>query len=160
LERDLRHMRGKSRDAKIGEHDAPVLIDDDICGLDIAMNDALFVGIGQRARQSCSPGKGLLGLDFFGRNVFFEGLADHVFHHQIRRAGGFVDAHIVQFHDAGMRKLAHDAGLGHEAVAPRRVVQPRLQGLDGHNAADQRVSGFEDGAACPQADWFQNLVTS
>ena len=67
----LRDMGGKARDAEIGQHDAPVLVDHDVCRLNVAVNDALFVGISKCAGQSCPPAVGLLGLGFSGRNVLF-----------------------------------------------------------------------------------------
>ena len=117
--------------AEVGDLDGAVVVDDDVLGLDVAVDQALGVGLGERAQhrlQHVERGprrkQPLLAHDVA------QGLAGHVLHRQEDAA--VVLALVVDGDDVGVRERRARAGLaaepGDEALVVGEVLAHHLQG--------------------------------
>ena len=116
--------------AEVGDLDRAVVVDDDVLGLDVAVDQALGVGLGERLQHRLEhvergPGReqALLAQDVA------QGLAGHVLHRQEDAA--VVLALVEHGHHVGVRQRRARAGLaaeaGDEALVVGEVLAHHLQ---------------------------------
>ena len=128
----------RSRDAEIGKHGHAMRVDENIAGLDVAVDDAFAVRRGKGARQIDADGEHLVCVEPVG---FQEGLviaSRSVFEHGVAVARGG-DAAFVHRKNVGMRgDPAHEVRFGTE---PRRRarIERSLADLDGHLSAGGKL---------------------
>src|SRR5579864_8666082 len=110
-------MTGEPRHAEVREFYAAIIENQNVGGLDIAVNHAPAmrgVQCGCDFTHPCAStwqGNAALGENLIERLPLEE------FHDEIRCVRRFVDSHVVQRNDTGMRKLADNARFLQEAVA-------------------------------------------
>ena len=145
--------------AKVGEAHLAPAVDDDVVGLEVAVQDALGVGGGQ-------PGANLAG-HFDGAfpghppgpaQEGGEGVAVDILHREEGRSVNL--AKVVHAADVGMRDLARDP---HFTIEPREaigIVLERLgQELERHLDAKQQIVGAEHTAHAALADQTADAIT-
>ena len=153
--RDLGH-------AEIRDLDRAVLVDHDVGRLDVAVNDALFVGIIQCCRGLVQHVEdGLLVRWLIAEQQLFQRRPVHALHRDVGDIGLF--AHVVNHHDAGMRQSASRLSLAEQPLAQLfplgligQVRKPDC--LDGYRAADSGVLRAVDDTHRSAAQFTQNLV--
>ncbi len=134
---------GVAGDAEVGELHAPVVGDEDVARLHVAMGDPAPVGGAEAARRGVADDRGLRG----GQRA---ALPDHrgevAGGHQLQHDDGLpvVDDDVEDRDDVGVRQAAQRAGLAHDAfaqVAGFVVGDARrdLQLLDRHPALEHVV---------------------
>lgn len=141
---------GELGDMLAGEHD--------IFGLDVAVDEAAFVGVVE--------GFGDLGDDFEGF-FFGEGLSGGEFvvdgaafdelHDEVVEAAGLTDVNGLD--DVVVVELSGGASLAVEAVDEFAVFgHTSREDLDGDDAIEAKLAGAIDGCHCARADLIENLV--
>ena len=87
---------GDAGHAEVGKLHAAVRGDEDICGLDVAVDDSLAMRDAQRNGDVANPGAraGKRDRTFFQDAI--ERLTIHKFHDEVRNLRGFVDTHVMQ----------------------------------------------------------------
>jgi hypothetical protein len=153
-------VAGEARHSEIHELHAAVVGDEHISWLDVTVNYASAVRGAKRAGdfRDDRAGSGVRKAAPFQDAV--EWLAFKEFHNQIRRLGGFLDAHIVQRHDRRVGELANDARFLKEALPGFASSEFLCEKLDGHLAADHGIVRPRHAAGGAGADDLENLVTS
>ncbi len=146
-------------EAEVEELHAPVVADEDVRRLQVAVQDAAGVGVREPLRhpfrdpQRLVDGEGTL-LDPPGQR-----LASEQFHHEIRarRAG----PHVVDGHDGRMVELRDRLGLRLYPLLGNQVLgAPRLQGLEGYDSSELGIEGLVDRAETAPADLAPDLVAA
>lgn len=153
-------MAGQPRHTEVRELDAIFEGDENVCGLNVSMDD----GAAMRDRK-CNSNVGSPFASSGIRNAalgndFIEGLALDQFHNQVRSLRGLLDAHVVNGDDGGMRKLANDAGFAKKTVAGVTACERGGEELDRDGAVNQGIMGADDAAVCACADSFEDLVAT
>ena len=136
---------------------APALDEEDVLGLEVAVDDARVVG-GVRARRRPARGSAPRSPRATGRGEeVVEGLALEVLHHEVvavRRN----HVHVEDVDDVLVADEVDRARFGvearHQPLVGRQLV---LQHLDGHPAADDRVFAEVDGPHAAPADHLGDL---
>ena len=144
--------------------DAPVhdvglaeFADEDVFRLEVAVHDVAAVGVIQGVAdaeddlQAVHQGFAFVELSDAGGGVFvvelfevaFQRLAVGELHHEVESVIG-VGVQRVDRDDGRMAELGGDAGFLDELAAGELVVGLRLQGLDGHEAAEVDVDPLAD----------------
>lgn len=127
-------------EAKIGNLDVHVAVEEQILGLEIAMNDALLVQVLYGRDDLSELGASLLLLHAAVRDQVVEDLAARrVLHHQVESLLCLYD--LEELHDVRVVQALHDLDLAEELLQ-RALVQLRLvDDLDGDLFADELVLG-------------------
>lgn len=95
---------------EIGDLGDAGLVDDDVLGLDIAVDDALLVGVLEGGRDLGAVADRLdLGHPSLGLEELAQGVPVHVLHHD--ETAALVDAGVEHANDVGMLEAGDDAGL-------------------------------------------------
>ena len=128
----------------------PALVgDQDVLGLDVAMDDAGAVGGGERRddrlKQRQGMGRGHWGL---GADHVAQGVTGDQFHHQVE--GPALDVRVLALvedvDDVRVRQPGGGAGLALEPVGERGVVaEAAVHGFDRAHAIETDVDGLVDG---------------
>ena len=153
---------GELRDPEVGDLDPVFLVQDQVLRLDVAVDDALAVGVVDRRGDLAGQADDLLRLEpVAGFDEGGHGLAVHELHGQVGDALLFAD--VEEGDDVRVGEGAGDPGLVVEAVdegpvlrALSRRVEP--DGLDGEIPLDERVIGLVDRAHRPESEAFEHLV--
>jgi hypothetical protein len=152
---------GELGEAEVGDADARgaggVAFEEDVLGLDVAVDDAPRVGVREGVADLAGD-----------RDGFFEGeslrllhavsQADAVdqLHDEVAEALGL--AEFVGGDDVGVGEAGEDAGLVLEALVERRVVEDfAWEELDGDVAVEGALAGAVDGAHAALAQEFQEV---
>jgi hypothetical protein len=131
------------RDAEV-EHLHAIAREQDIFGLQVAVDDAAPVGSAERVQDL------LRDLErSSGRQRSTQPVALHVLHYEVVRA------HVVERADVRVIQRRDGASLALEPVAEASIA-----GLDGHQAVEASVSCFPHFAHAAGPDQGQNLVRS
>ena len=142
--------------APVEQNDLAVLAEHDVVGLDVAMQHAAAVGVGdgltdadehcEQMRRSCNsaswPGVEAGGVIVGDR--LLEALAPDKLHH-VERLARFVLPHVVNGDDAGMLELPGDLRFGHEALAGRTAAWRRSRFI----ATSRPMRGSSDTQTSP-----------
>lgn len=132
--------------SKVGDLRDAGFVDDDVFGLDVAVDDTLLVGVLQRRRYLYAVADGLgFGHSPLGFEELAQGIAVHVFHDD--EAAAFVDARIEHRDDVGMLKPGDDAGLAIEGSDGAGIgfgAERLAKELDRDPAAEALVLGEPD----------------
>ena len=104
--------------------------DEDVCGLEVAMNDEVAVGVRHGRKQLLEDAQPLLQTERPCRAVLREGNAVDVLHHEVRLSGGS-DAAIEERHDVGVLQRGQNLALRAEALHGVGALQPCGDELDG-----------------------------
>ena len=168
LRGDLGQLLGQSpiddeRLAELAEHD--------VFGLEVAVDHALAVGVGdglahalQHGDGAGQPPEGIAGV--MGADHGLEVLALHALHREVGRAP-VVEADLVDGHDARVVELGQDLRLREQAAAVARAVRARrgrrilpalAQDLDRDRPVQVGVVGLEDRPHPPVRDLPARLV--
>ena len=132
------------RDAEVQQLDLAGRGDEDVRGLQVAVQDQPVVGVGHRVQhveEECEP---LGQRQLLRAAVAVDGLARHVFQHQVglgRAPLGQV-AGVQQPRDVGVCQARHDAALAGEALGAGGREQAGAEELDGHLAFKTAVGAL------------------
>ncbi len=142
-------------DAEVGEDDAPVVAEEDVARLDVAVQHAGRVGGAQGRDHAAPDAGGDLGRDGTALEHVAERRGRHVLHHDAGQAA--VVDHIVDDHDVGVGDAGRAAGLPAGAlVEGGELVLLQAGGdvepLDRDLTAEQLVLGPPDGAHAAVTD--------
>src|SRR5260221_12148974 len=89
-----------------------------------------------------------------------ERLTVHKFHDEVRSLRGFVDTHVMQGENAGMRDLSDDARFLEKLLAGFASRDFRGEDFYGDDAPDERVMCANDAAEGASADGVEDFVTA
>ena len=150
--------RRRLRDAEVGDHRVPVLIEHDVVGLDVAMDDFLLVGVGERAAHFGEDLLDLGGRQYATRREDAgERLAPQKLHHEVNDSARFPDP--VNRDDVRVFELRRRARLALEPLDEFLVEREReRQHLDRDFAVELLLFRLEHDrhAAAPQL--FEDFV--
>jgi len=143
---------GGAGEAEVGELGAPILGEEDIGGLDVAVDDALAVRELQGIANLAGDGEGLLGIESGPAQDAAEVGAVHVFHDEIEVALAGL-AEVVHGDDAAMLELGEGAGFALKA-GEEIAVGGEFGGeeLDGDGAIEGGLRAFVHGAHAAVAE--------
>ena len=127
--------------AEVQHFDAAVGRDEHVCALQIAMDDAVLVRVGQCFRDLQTVANDLIGSDAaFGNHVGQAPAGDEL-HGNVDRSARLVD--VVDRADGRMIQRGRESGLTNETRAGRRIGQhSERQDFERAVAIGQRVAGF------------------
>ncbi len=140
------HVFHDAGQAEIGQLDAALRrLEQDIAGLDVAVDQALLVRGGQPVSGLHADADDFAHAELFvARQPLFQALAGDQLHDEIGQPGvpRFFD--LVDRHDVFVGNRGRGAGLAAKPLPGDFVAgQFRIEHLDGHVALQPRVEGFE-----------------
>jgi hypothetical protein len=119
------------------------VLEQDILRLDVAVDHALRVGVGQRLRRFAGDPDGLVdGKLLLAVEPGAERLALHERHDVVQEPVGL--ARVVEAEDVGVLEVGREPDLPEEPVGADRSGQLGPQGLDGDLSAVAQVLGEKD----------------
>ena len=148
--------RGQLGEAEVGDLGGAVLGDEDVGGLEVAVQQALVVSGGQapagldEALEDPRPRS--LGLAQPGAKR----PPAHVLHHQHHPGARVVD--VVHGHHVGVGEQGHGLGLPHEALVTLGLERVGAQELEGYLALELGVVGPQHLAHAPATDLLEHDV--
>ena len=151
---------GEPGDAEVGHLQAAVPQHHDVVGLDVPVDDAPAVGVGEGLHDLGDEVEGLPPgqLAPLLLHVLLEGDAVQQLHDdvvQLRRVG-----HVVHRHDVGVGEHGHGLGLVVEAAAELGVLgQLLLEDLDGHQPVEPVIPALVHHGHAADADALQDLIS-
>jgi hypothetical protein len=153
-------VAGKARHAEVGELDPIFVGDEDVGGLDVAVND----GAPMRDRKSRSyvagplTGGGIWNAAF--GDDFFERLAFDHFHDQEGGLCRFLDAHVMDGDDVRMGKLGDNTRFAEKKVAGVAAGELRTEEFDGNGTVEEGIVAADYAAVGADAESFVNLIAT
>ena len=160
--RDVRVL--ELRDAEVGHLHLVVVVQDQVGGLDVAMDDAARVRVVERCGDLAHEPDDFLGLEVraLGQHVGDRTAVDEL-HREERIA--ILLAQVEERHDARVAERPRDLGLVLEAVDEGAVLRARARdvqpdGLDRQLALDQGIEGLVDSPHRPVAEVPRDLVAA
>jgi hypothetical protein len=153
-------MAGQASHTEVGELNAIFVGNEYVGRLDVSVNNGSSMSDGKSGSDMTSPfasrgiGNATLGYDFFKRLAF-----DH-FHDQKGSLCGFVDAHVMDHDDVGVRELSDDAGFAEEKVAGVATDELWREEFDGNGTVYQGIVSADDTAVGANAESFVNLIAT
>ena len=153
----LRAAGGPRRETEVENLRVPLRRHDDVVGLDVAVDDALGMRVGERVGDLDAEIDRAARVQRAAADERPERLARHVLEREKQLAGVLAD--FVERCDVRMRERGRRARFAHEALAPRRVVgDSGGQHFDRDGTAEARVARAVHVAHAARADAVQNLV--
>ena len=147
----------KLGETKIEDFDGAAFGDENVGGLDVAMEDALFVGGVESVGELDADVDGARNGKGAGGDEFVEGLAFEQLHSDECSAIVFFDG--VNRANAGMIERGSRAGFTEETLEGLFVAMRGLRKkLQGHTAAELGVFGFVDDAHAAAAKLAEDFV--
>ena len=145
------------RDAEVHQERPPALVEENVVGLDVAVDDAARMAVVERVQErNHDPRRRLLCERAARRDLSAERGPFHELHRVPERP--FDVPEIVDFHDAGMLERGRHAGFLAEALDEVRVFSVRfVQDLECLEALEARAPHLVDGgeaAASQKAEYF------
>ena len=152
-----RKLRGRARhelgQAEIGDFHLAAFVQQDVLGLDIAMDDPFFMGVLQGLANLGDDCQCLLRLQTSALDEMPQIAPVDELHDQVKQAARF--AEIVDGDDVGMAEPGQGAGFASKAFGKGRIATPLgRQDLDSHLAIQLDLPGPVDGAHAALADQF------
>ncbi|GBD17044.1 hypothetical protein HRbin26_01957 [bacterium HR26] len=147
-------------DAEIGDLDRALLVHQDVLGLDVAMDEAMPVGVVERGSDLADDVGGVLDSErCLAQDQVLERLPAHVLHDDV--VDPVVMAYVVDVDDVRMGEARGRLGLTLEASQEVRVA-PVLptQDLDRHGPVEGEVVAAVDHSHASLADQFLEAVSS
>ncbi len=145
-------------DAEVGDHALPELIEHDVVGLDIAVDDAPLVGVSQRAPHVAEqlPDLSRLKLLPLGKHPRQRTAAQQL-HHEIDDAAALSDA--IDLDDVGVLETGGSPGFAGESLDEFGVKGERKwQDLDRNLAFEVSVAGPIDDRHPAAPEFLEELV--
>ena len=139
------HLRGESSDSEVTKFYVAVLGDQNICRLDVAVDNPGAMSTGQRSSQIGSPSAGAWERYRRFREDLLQRFPGYILHHQISDVP-FFDADVVEVDDRRMRQLADNLRFAQELLLFGGRAKRVDQGLQRHRAPQDRVARFIDTA--------------
>ena len=155
----LRGALGEPRHPEVADPDPAVFAQQHVGGLDVAVDDPLPVGAGERGAELLGDATGLLdgqgaALDAVGEALALDELGDVV-----GTLVGFAD--VVDAHDARVADAGQQLRLALEALDPGLVLgPPGLDHLDRDDAAEAQVTAAIDPSERALSEHFEELVAA
>ena len=141
--RRQRIVRGGARDAEIGDVHLPVVVEQEVAGLHVPVDDAGGMRGVERAGGLVEPGDRRVVRHSAFTKTIRKGSAAQVFHDDERRPVGLAD--VEDRHNVGMGERGGGQGLAREARAELVVRRVAVgQHLDGDDAAQDRIGRTVD----------------
>ncbi len=138
----LRLLLGfQPRDAEIGHLHAALPVHEDVLGLDVAMDDAVSMGVIHRGEDADGHAQRLIRRDAaFFPDQLLERLTVHELHDDVAHLA--VDTHVQHVHDVLVRDLAGRLGFAAEPAHELLIgFVLRPEHLDGHSSFSNFVVG-------------------
>jgi hypothetical protein len=130
-------------DSEVSDFHAASLIEQDVFGFDVAVNDALFMGELERLADGRDDREGSFGCQTPLAQQLTEGGSVDVFHEQEEHAVGF--AEIVHRNDIGMVQPGQGLGLALEPLGETRIrTFFRQEDLERHDPVQCGLPGLVD----------------
>ena len=147
-----------ARDPEVGELHGPVAGEEDVLGLDVAVDHPLRLGVGQGAADLGADAGGLGGRQRpLAPDARLEVLPLHELHDEVGAL--VVLAPVEQVHEVRVRQAGHQEGLAAEPLGVLLVGQePRVQALHRHVAAQHGVARSPDRRHSAAADQLVEAV--
>lgn len=143
-------------DAEVGDLHASAGVEEDVFGLDIAVEDAFLVGVLKCVADFWDDGEGFGGGEFAHAHGLAKVEAIDEFHDEVIEAAGV--AEVMDHDDIRMIEAGEDAGFAHEALREVRISAEFFgEKLEGDFAAEMELARFIDEAHAAAADEFENL---
>ncbi len=155
-----RFVAGEARNAEIRDLDGAVLQQHDVLRLDVAVDDALAVGMLQGAQNLDGEVDGFLPFDdFLLVEVFLQGNAVDILFDDI--LDSVAEAHVVDLDDVGVGEDCDRLGFVAEA-AEELLVSGKfiLQDFDGHRPVVDGIVGTVHHRHSSDADDFMDFVAA
>ena len=146
--------------AKVGEFHAAFGVDENVCGFDVSVNDALAMRDAECNGDVAHPGAGARKRNRTPFEDAIKRLPVHEFHDKVGSLCGFVNAHVMQREDAGMIDLADDASFLKEFFARFAFGDFSRENLNGDDTADVGIVRTDDAAKGASADGVENFVAT
>ncbi len=125
--------------------------------LDVAVNDPVFVGVGQAVANAFDDGDGLDRIDRAVVGGIEERLAVHQLHHDVRHAVGI--AKIIDANQVRMIEAGHRLGLAFEGLVELRVLaELARQDLDRDIAVEAPLASPVHGSHPALGDESMELI--
>ena len=154
-------------DAEVHEFHAAFGVEEDVLGLDVAVEDALVVGVLEGFANLRDDGEGLGGGEAAGAEGLAEVRAVHVFHEQVvkRGMGDGVwglgcghEAEVVDGDDVGVAEAGEEAAFALEAGGEGGGgAEVGWEEFEGDETIELRLAGLEDVAHAAGADEFEDF---
>ena len=142
--------------AEIGQFHTAFLVDEDICRLNVAVDDPFVVGVLERIANLWDDNQRFGGREFGGLFHLAQVHAVHIFHDEIEQAIGF--AKLVDGDDVGVVQLGQCAGFAQEPLGKFRVAaQLRRQDLQGNDPVELFLPSLVHRAHAAHGEQFENL---
>jgi hypothetical protein len=156
-ERDLlRRGADQLGDAEVGDLHTALGIEQDVLRLDVAVQNALFVGVLQRLTDLRHDGQRLSRREPPGPHRLAQVHAIHELHEQVVKAARL--SKVVHADDVRVVQSGEHPAFAVETLGEVRIAgQPVGQQLERHEPVEMRRAGFEDKAHAAPADEFEDL---
>ena len=167
LEPRQRRVGGRERrveqlgDAEVEQLHAAGRVDDDVRGLEVAVDDEVLVRVLDRRADVEEQPQPRLDAQPVGVAVRGDRLAVHVLHHEVRQLA-VGDAAVEELRDVRMAQRREDLPLGEKSPLDLPVVEAAADDFDRHAAAELAVVtlGEVDDAHAAASELAQHLVRS
>jgi len=156
---DVREAVGGAEDfgdTEVGNLDAAGFIEEEVLGLDVAVDDAAVVGELEGVAEGGDDGEGFPGGEFLDAQQLAEVHAIDEFHEEVEEAAGL--AEVVDGDNVGVVEGGEGAGFASEAFGELGVVDAfGGEELEGDEAVEGFLPGLVNDAHAAAAEEFEDL---